>query len=333
MSDETTKTEQEQHIDITKTLESIKDPGLKKTLSRLWNNLESDYDADFAKIKDKISHSQPSPEQLIFSFLPHQLAKTSIFFPMSDRYLKTEKRKIDKFEQETSWGKIIIEGIKLAIIEEDVFLAIMKIAREKLTVHNNQYILKIKMKEIIHLLYGTTSYSTKKVTALILRTLNNFQLVRFQIVLFKKMGLKKEPAFMGSIGNIVQSHYYKPETDELKIIFNPEFCKLFLESMLTNINYTIRRKLKRDGSKALLRFLSTHTDPGKMHICTVLNAINFNTDYPMTELRRNMKKFITELKQHKILGSKTKLYNDDVVYFDIVKPTNFLPKRKISKVG
>jgi hypothetical protein len=323
MSSDAIKTEQD-HTDIIKTLETIKDPKLKNTFSKLWENLEkTDHDVELDKIKKEISQSTPTPEQLIFSFLPHQLAKTSIFFPMSDKDLKEGKRKIDRIEQETSWGKIIIEGIKLAIIEEDVFLAIMNIAREKLKLNNNQYILKIKMKEIIHLLYGTSAYSTKKVNALILRTLNNFQLVRFQIDLYKKVGFKKVLRSSSSVGNIVQSHHYEPATDDLLIIFNPEFCKLFLESMLTNINFTLRRQLKRDGSKALLRFLSTHTDPGNMHICTVLNAINFNTNYPMKELRRSMKKFIAELKKYKVLGSKTKLHND-TVYFDVLPKKNLL---------
>lgn len=320
MPDKTIKTEPEQTTNAENLLESIKDPGLKKTLGKLWNSIEqSENNGELQKIKNEITKSLHEPEQQIFSFLPHQMAKTSIFFPMSDKELTEDKRKISRLEQETSWGKITIEGIKLAIFEEDIFLAIMKIAREKLKYIEGQYILETKMKEIIHILYGTSYYSPRKVLELILRTLDNFQLVRFEITLFEKLGYKKvkENGLRGSIGNIIQSYYYDPKTDNLTIKLNPDFCKLFLESMLTNINLTLRRKLKKDGSKALLRFLCTHNEPGKMHILTVLNAINYNINQPLYLLRRKFKQFIAELKKNGVLGTKTKLLKDDVVYFDI----------------
>ena len=108
----------------------------------------------------------PKAEQQIFSFIPHQMAKTSIFFPMSDREIGEDNRKINKIEHSTGWGKITIEGIKLAIFEEDIFLALMKIAKEKIKVEKGEYVLKTHMNEIIHLLYGRSGY-TKTVSYLI----------------------------------------------------------------------------------------------------------------------------------------------------------------------
>jgi hypothetical protein len=95
--------------------------------------------------------------------------------------------------------------------------------------------------------------------------------------------------------------------------------------MLTNINFTIRRKLKRDGSKALLRFISAHSQPEKMHILTVLNAINYNINQPMYLLRRRFKQFLFELKKVGVLGPKTKLFADDTVYFDILPAIKTIP--------
>ena len=94
--------------------------------------------------------------------------------------------------------------------------------------------------------------------------------------------------------------------------------------MFTGINFTLRRQLKKDGSKALMRFLATHTRPKRMHILTVLNAINFNIKQPMNQLRFKLKDFIKELKKNKVLGPKTKIYLDDTVYFDV------LQRKKIS---
>ena len=310
-----------------KTLEEVKDPELKKVLTGILERVKhSDIYKEVREIKKKIINAPKRPEQLLFAFIPHEMAKVSIFFPMSDKELKEERRLIQKIEHESSWGKITVEGVKLAIFEEDIFLTLMTIAKKKMKFVDGQYLLEINMKEIIHLLYGTSGYSTKKVIDLIIRALDHFQLVKFTITLFDKKNELKKEGLRGSIGNIVQSHYYDSKTQNLKIKFNPDFCVFFLESMLTNINFTIRRILKRDGSKALLRFLSTHTQPGRMHILTVLNAINYNINQPMYALRRKLKQFIAELKKNGVLGPKTKLSNDDIVYFDILPPKKAIHK-------
>lgn len=323
------KEEQKQQFDIEmeKVLQEVKDPEFKAILTRMSENVKHTIiNKEAEEIKKRIIKAPRQEEQKIFAFIPHEMAKVSIFFPMSDRELKEERRLIQKIEHESSWGKITVEGVKLAIFEEDIFLVLIKIARKNLKFIDGQYLLEINMKEVIHLLYGTSGYSTKKAIDLIIRSLDHFQLVKFTIALFdKKAGLKKE-GLRGSIGNIVQSHYYDHKTQNLKIYFNPHFCTFFLESMLTNINFTIRRILKRDGSKALLRFLSTHTQPGRMHILTVLNAINYNINQPMYALRRKLKQFIAELKKNGVLGPKTKLSNDDTVYFDILPTKKVLPE-------
>jgi len=286
MGSEPIKPDQEQN-DITKSLDSIKDPKLKNTFSRLWEAIEQSPSYNDVEIfKKEIGEFPQKPEQQIFAFLPHQMAKTSIFFPMSDRELKEENRKISKIEHETGWGKIVIEGVKLAIFEEDIFLVIIKIAKDKIKIINGDYTLATNMNDIINQLYGRAGY-TKKSVERIERALRNFQLVRFELTTFdwKKRGNERvKSEHVRSIGNIVQSYDYNKENKKLIIVFNKFFFIYFLESMLTNINFSVRQELKKDGSKALLRFLSTHTDPGHMHILTILNAINFNVNQPMFKL-------------------------------------------------
>lgn len=318
------ETEQNQDIETQKSLELIKDPELKEICGRILERVkQADIYAEAKELKQKIANAPKQSEQLILAFIPHEMAKVSIFFPMSDKELKEEKRTIQKVEHESSWGKIVVEGIKLAIFEEDIFLVLMKIAREKMKFVNEQYILEINMKEIIHLLYGTSYYSTKKVIDLIIRTLEHFQLVRFELTLFKE---QRKQGRLISIGAILQRYDYDPSTQNLKIKFNPDFCAFFLESMLTNINLSIRRKLKKDGSKVLLRFLSTHTNPQPMHILTVLKAINYNVNQPMFRLRDKLREFITELKKNGVLGPKTKTYSNDMVYFDVLPFKKALPE-------
>lgn len=306
-----------------KSLEAVKDPALKNLLSGIMERVQKAGPIDeIVEIKRRVAKLPKKEEQLVLAFMPHEMAKVSIFFPMSDKELKEENRKISHAEYESNWGKVGIEGIKLAIFEEDIFLAIIKLAREKKSFTGTGCMLETTMKEIIHLLYGTSGYNPQRTTDRILKTLDHFQLVNFSIILFVKSlkGKKetKKDGFRGSIGNIIQSHYYNPKTQNLKIFFNPHFCMMFMESMLTRINFTLRRQLKKDGSKALLRFLAAHNRPDKMHMLTVLKAINYNIEQPMYELRRKMKNFIAELKRNGVLGKKTKLEKNDIVFFDVL---------------
>jgi len=322
------KTDEAQKISEEKSLELVKDPGLKKLLTNILDKVQhEDVCKEAEEVKKKIIKSPKQPEQTIFAFIPHEMAKVSIFFPMSDRELKEENRKISRIEQETGWGKIVIEGIKLAIFEEDMFLTLIKIAMGKTESSNGKYILKTNMKAIVNLLYGSSGY-TKQSFKRVERALQHFQLVRFELTTYdwKKEGKERlKTRVVRSIGNIVQSYKYDEKTKDLVIYFNPQFFVYFLESMLTGINLTLRKKLKKDGSKAIMRFLATHTNPKRMHILTVLKAINYNIDQPMYALRRRFKQFITELKKNKILGPKTKIYSDDTVYFNILKPRKTLP--------
>jgi hypothetical protein len=319
---QTSDPEQNQQDEMEKSLELVRDPELKRTLTRILDSIKPDIYKEAQEIRKKIINAPKKPEQTIFAFIPHEMAKVSIFFPMSDRELKEERRLIQKIEHESSWGKIVIEGVKLAIFEEDVFLAIIKIAQEKIQHIKGQFVLETPIQEIARILYGEAGY-TKRAYNLIKRTLDHFELVRFELTLFKD---QKKEGQMISIGGVIQRYDYDEKARKLKIYFNPHFFAYFLESMLTNINFSLRRRLKKDGSKALLRFISTHSKPDKMHILTVLNAINFDTTQPMFRLRNKTKGFISELKKHGVLGPRTKIYSNDTVYFDILPSKKALPE-------
>lgn len=302
------------------------DPALQTVLSRLEQTLKTHWTEETEAFKKEILSKPGQPEQRIFSFLPHQLAKTSIFFPLSDRELKEENRRIHHIEHSTAWGKIIIEGIKLAIFEEDILLALLHLAKDHTQKDGDgRYALKIRMPEIAKILYQNKSY-TKTTYQRIDKALAHFGLIRFEIILNTPQ--KKEKAFEEkkiAINSILSAHIYSPKTQELTLYWNQYFFEFFEESMLTNINLTLRRKLKKDGSKALLRFLCTHSKPDRMHILTVLNAINYNMDQPMFKLRSRLKSFVAELKKNGLLGPKTKIFQDDTVYFDVIKPKKSLP--------
>jgi len=308
-----------QKINEEKSLELVKDPGLKKLLANILNKVQhEDIYKEAEEVKKKIIKSPKRPKQAVFAFMPHEMAKVSIFFPMSKKELKEDRRTIQKLlAVESDWGRVEIEGVKLSIFEEDIFLALIKIAKDKKMGYiEGQCVLETTMPEVAKLLYGHAGY-TERAYERIKRSFDHFQLIRFELA------LKKGP--ITSIGGIINRYDYDPtKTQDVKIKFNPDFFGFYLKSMLTGINFTLRRQLKKDGSKALMRFLATHTRPKRMHILTILNAINFNIKQPMNQLRFKLKDFIKELKKNKVLGPKTKIYLDDTVYFDV------LQRKKIS---
>lgn len=304
-------------------------PDLREAVERLRATLQnSPLQKEVEEFKSRVLKKGPNHEQTIFSFIPHQMAKTSIFFPLSDSQLKEENRKINRVEHKTGWGRIVIEGIKLAIFEEDIFLALLHLAKDKTERDkDNRPILKTRLPEVAKLLYGDKGY-TNSVYNRIIRTLEHFELVRFELAVgeWRKRGKERiKTETVTSMAGILSKHIYNEETQELTIYWNQDFLAYFLESMLSNINLTLRRQLKKDGSKALLRFLCAHTDPGRMHMLTVLNAINYNIDQPPYRLRSRLRSCIRELKKHGVLGNKTKFFKDDTVYFDILPPQKALP--------
>ena len=274
-----------------------------------------------AAIKHNLS-SASRPEEIVYSLIPHEMAKVSIFFPMSDQELRSDRRILQKIETESKWGRAVVRGVKLSIFEEDVFLALLTLARTGLNPTNTELLLDTSLPKIAKFLYSSKDGYNQKTYKSISQAIQNLGLINFTISLYTSEGTIKKIGREVSVSSIIQSYVFNADGNSLRIKFNPDFFLYLGNSNLTSINFSLRRHLKKAGSKALLRFLATHRKPGKMQMLTVLNAINFNTKQPLYTLRRFLKNFIVELKAHGILGPKTKLYPDDLVYFDIITRKN-----------
>jgi len=310
------------------------DPGLKTALDKLLVTIQNKPAPPESNGSDEFKNeilkkAKPTEEQLLMAFIPHQMAKTSIFFPMSRQELKEKNRRITRIEQKSSWGRIVVEGVKLSLFEEELLMVITHIIKKspnRMKMITGLPTLDCTLNELVSILYGRKGY-TKASYQRILRGLDHFQMVRFELAFgdWKKKGkeqLKIEQRV--SIGSIFSRYKHHEDTNNLSIGFNPAFIQYFSESMLTYIDLNLRRRLKKDGSKAILRFLRAHTNPDPMHINTILDAINFNTNQPAHLLRWNMKQFIAELKKHNVLGPKTRLKND-IVSFHVLPFSHSLP--------
>ena len=315
-------------------IEDTTDPYYKSVLERVYReqiDVENPIpiETKINVIKQKIASS--SPEEIVYSFLPHEMAKIPIFFPMSDKELKTDRRLLHTMTTESKWGMAEIRGIKLSLFEEDVLLALIRMAKDDLKPTNKELVLDTSLAKIVRFLFGKKGYGNGSYKS-ISGSLKNLGLIGFTLYIYaaSENGFGKKVSREISVSAIIPHYNIDHTTGRVVIKFNPDFFSYLSESSLTNINFTLRRRLKKSGSKALIRFLSTHRNLSRLNLLTVLNAINFNVKQPKFALRRYLKECFNELKKVGVLGPKAKLYPDDTVFFDvntrILKPRKSLPK-------
>ena len=68
------------------------DPVLQATLEKLKSTMDSYWEKEAQAFKEEILQKQkPQEQQLVMAFLPHEMAKVSIFFPCKNKTKKIEK--------------------------------------------------------------------------------------------------------------------------------------------------------------------------------------------------------------------------------------------------
>ena len=220
------------------------------------------------------------------------------FSQCQSKNLKTyDRRLLHTMTTESSWGSAEIRGIKLSIYEEDVLLALIRLAKNGFSATNKELILESTISKVAFFIYGKNGY-TKSIYTSILSALKNLGLIGFTLSMYSatKNGFRKDVSRVVSMSAIIPHFTYTKGTGQLVVKFNPEFFSFLSESSLTNINFTLRRRLKKAGSKAMLRFISTHKKLVRINSLTILKAINFNINQPMFRLRCYMKECFNELK-------------------------------------
>jgi hypothetical protein len=80
-----------------------------------------------SEVKEHIG-KQPQPhEQMLFSFMPTQMTRTTPFYPMGKREMRD--RPTETLEWETSWGRIAVTGERLAVYDETILLSLLLLVR------------------------------------------------------------------------------------------------------------------------------------------------------------------------------------------------------------
>ena len=281
---------------------TVKDKELQVVLNRIGKKIKAEAASPSETTKQLKALVAEYPEEKVqhyLGFVPTPMARTSPIFPMSDR--EKAHRPQEVISVKTPWGRVEVSGPRLSIFEEDVLLAILAILKatrrpEETETPEGQrtYTIKTSMPAICEYLRierGKLSY--KYIEDAIKRLVGT--VVSLEVnepVTGKKRGRPK----LSMSGTILSGWSWDKVAGKIFITLNPYFYETFKEGLLTYLDLTLRRRLKGDIAKALLRFYESHRANPVMHMITIGDAINLRGLEPK-RLKARMKKALAELKK------------------------------------
>lgn len=255
------------------------------------------------EVNDHIVKITGKPEQLKLAFMPTEIARTSPFFPMSRMEMK-DRPLYKEFVIKNKWGSIAVSGPKLSIQDESVLLAILFLAK------------KIKSERI------KTDYAELCGIMMVSRGLNSYKSIEESLKRLTKTIVdtdlyesgNNEKVVRSITGSILSNVDQKQGSTTVEILLNPYFLTLYGANLTTGIKLDLRAKLKGDVTKALYRFLETHTGGGVPYgMLTLCYAINLNTEQPFFEIRKLIRRSLAELQKQGYI-KRWKIDKNDLVY-------------------
>lgn len=305
-----------QEFDIA--LQKIDNPSERKYFHQWYVQLQDSISWDAFKargyqdikdvVNDVICHvtkSTGKPEQLKLAFMPTAMARTSPFYPMSRADMKTRPLYKD-FEIKNRWGSITITGPKLSIQDESVLLSILVLVKK----HKNE-VIKTDYAELCENMgvnRGSNQYSAisdclKRLTKTVVDT-----------NLYSTKNGEGQKIIRSITGAMISNVDQVPESTKVIIYMNPYFVALYGANLTTGIDLDKRAKIKGDVAKALYRFLETHTGSGvPFGLMTLCHAINVNVEQQIYEIRKVIRKALSELQKQGHV-KRWKIDRNDLIY-------------------
>jgi hypothetical protein len=210
----------------------------------------------FDEAREKlISKAVDQPEQL--SFLPTQLCRSTIFFPLPRKGRKALQAEPVILPFKTQWGSGEYEGRRLSVDDEDILIACLYLAKK----HDSKQFLTTYTG--LQGLLGITPHP--KYNSKIKDSLKRFGKASFSVDY-------KGNNDQWAVDHILKARAYK---GKIRITFDSDFYQEFLRSY-TLLSMPFRMKLKGDLTKLLFTFLSSHRTPVKYFTSTLAEALNMN---------------------------------------------------------
>lgn len=238
--------------------------------------------------KQIIGQSPPPPhEQMMFSFMPTRLTRTSPFFPMSRKDMKN--RPYEEIEWTTSWGMMKIEGKRLSIYDESVLLSLLVLVKK-----HRQMGFETTQNELCKIAKTHTGRDTYRA---IWESIKRLAKTSIDLEIMEGKGRNRKP-IKQMTGPILAFGERNPKTGKLKVEFNSYFLEMYAASFITILDLDLRASLKGDIAKALYRFYISQRDfKYSCHILTLAKAVNINPNLPLHKIRERIRTGNRELKK------------------------------------
>ena len=251
---------------------------------------------------------QPQPhKQMMFSFIPTTMTRTSPFFPMSKQQMK-ERPYERGLMWETPWGRITVAGERLSVYDETVLLSLLTLVKKHQSeaFETTQY----ELCRIAGVKPATNTYNA------VWNGIERLSKTDVKIEIWKGKG-KGRKLFDELGGPIISFRHRRHRRGKLKIALNVYFLKMYAEGFLTGLDLRFRAQLKGDTAKALYRFFQGQKpfyDKGKFEIqlLKLCVAINLETNTDQRRLREQIRKGLKELRKQKYL-KQWQLNKQDIV--------------------
>ena len=224
----------------------------------------------------KIKQAVDEPEQL--SFLPTQLCRTTIFFPLPRRGRKALQAEPVILAFNTKWGSGEYFGMRMSVEDEDVLISCLYLAKK----HESKKFLTTytEIQKLLRIKQPHQKYNPR-----IKDSLKRFSRASFSV----DYANKEDDQW--SVDHILKARSYK---GKIQVTLDSDFYEEFLKSY-TLLSMPFRMKLSGDLSKLLFTFLSSHRSPVKYFTDTLAEALNMNKEQEHKYLVKALKAAFKEL--------------------------------------
>lgn len=252
---------------------------------------------------------------------PTDMARVSPFFPMARDELNNRPFLRDFIITAAAWGEIAYTGPMLSTFEDDVLVVLLAALQRQGPHRKDSYV------------EGSRTYTYCGPMLPLLRALGferpaKHHYRRFlaslklmavagldlRIAARTKAGKRKEARF--SSMSAMLAHVAWDETAKiLTVTVNPFFYETYADKTVTQLDVKRRLALKGSIAKSLYRFVQSHTKNPVFegHYRTLAQVSNMDLEQPAFELRRQLKRAITELVGQGILTGQSRFVAQDIV--------------------
>lgn len=290
------------------------------------------------EIRGEVANAAPEQNSLMtWCGYPTDITRCSPFFPMGPKELTNRPYLEDVVITSANWGEITYTGPKLSTYEEDALMALLAILngasqnRKTTTVDGKKtYSYQGPIRPLLCLLSGTTRVHSKKDYKKLIASLKRLMATVLTLSLSAgktKNGKKKEPKKIHMV-SMLSGVFWDEEKKELSVTVNPFFYEAYYAGTVTMIDVLKRAELKGNIAKALYRFVQSHRKNPVFtgHFLTLAQALNIDIEQHAFEIRRYLKKAISELIKHNILNNKSKFIEQDIILLE--RTCDSFPKLK-----